>query len=194
MTITKRTVKGSPLTWTEVDQNFDNLDTLKADKTALESEVSRATAAENLKAPKDSPAFTGTVTGVTKAMVGLTNAEDKSSATIRGEITNLNVTTALGYTPENAISKGAANGYAPLDGTSKVPAAYLPSYVDDVLEFATVSALPAVGESGKIYVITSGADINKQYRWSGTTYIELPASGGGASAVDPVAMSIIFGA
>lgn len=193
MSIIKRILKGFPLTWAEVDQNFDSLDTLKADKTALATEVIRATAAENLKAPINSPAFTGTVTGVTKAMVGLTNAEDKSSATIRGEITNLNVTTALGYTPENAIRKGAANGYAPLDGTSKVPSEYLPSYVDDVLEFATVSALPAVGESGKIYVITSGADINKQYRWSGTTYIELPASGG-ASAVDPVAMSIIFGA
>jgi hypothetical protein len=27
-----------------------------------------------------------------------------------------------------------------------------------------------VGERGKIYVITTGADIDKQYRWSGTAY------------------------
>ena len=37
--------------------------------------------------------------GVTKAQVGLGNVEDKSSATIRSEITKSNVTTALGYTP-----------------------------------------------------------------------------------------------
>lgn len=37
--------------------------------------------------------------GVTKSQVGLGNVENKSSATIRGEITKSNVTTALGYTP-----------------------------------------------------------------------------------------------
>ena len=36
---------------------------------------------------------------VTKEQVGLGNVEDKSSETIRGEITKDNVTTALGYTP-----------------------------------------------------------------------------------------------
>lgn len=37
--------------------------------------------------------------GVTKSQVGLGNVENKSSATIRGELTKGNVTTALGYTP-----------------------------------------------------------------------------------------------
>lgn len=37
--------------------------------------------------------------GVTKSQVGLGNVENKSSATIRSEITKSNVTTALGYTP-----------------------------------------------------------------------------------------------
>src|SRR6186713_1708627 len=32
---------------------------------------------------------------------------------------------------ENLANKGAANGYAPLDATSKVPAINLPAYVDD---------------------------------------------------------------
>ena len=36
---------------------------------------------------------------VTKAQVGLGNVENKSSATIRGELTKANVTDALGYTP-----------------------------------------------------------------------------------------------
>ena len=37
--------------------------------------------------------------GVTKAQLGLGNVENKSSAAIRGELTNSNVTTALGFTP-----------------------------------------------------------------------------------------------
>lgn len=36
---------------------------------------------------------------VTKSQLGLGNVENKSSATIRGELTKDNVTTALGYTP-----------------------------------------------------------------------------------------------
>lgn len=39
--------------------------------------------------------------GVTKNQVGLGNVENKSSATIRGELTKGNVTTSLGYTPAN---------------------------------------------------------------------------------------------
>lgn len=41
---------------------------------------------------------------ITKAGIGLGNVENKSSATIRGELTSSNVITALGYTP---ISKNA---------------------------------------------------------------------------------------
>lgn len=44
---------------------------------------------------------TGAVT-LTKADLGLGNVENKSSATIRGELTSANVTTALGYTPASA--------------------------------------------------------------------------------------------
>jgi len=43
---------------------------------------------------------TGTVT-LTNADVGLGSVENKSSATIRGEITSSNVTTALNFTPYN---------------------------------------------------------------------------------------------
>ena len=41
-----------------------------------------------------------------KTDVGLSNVENKSSATIRSEITSSNVTTALGYTPTHNISLG----------------------------------------------------------------------------------------
>lgn len=39
--------------------------------------------------------------GVTKSQIGLGNVENKSSATIRGELTKGNVATALGFTPAN---------------------------------------------------------------------------------------------
>jgi len=47
--------------------------------------------------------------GVTKAQLGLSNVENKSSATIRGEITSSNVTTALGFTPSK---DGHTHNYA----------------------------------------------------------------------------------
>jgi|GEM_PF-1332964 len=62
----------------------------------------------------------------------------------------------------------------------KVPAAQLPSYVDDVLEVANYAALPATGETGKIYVTL---DTNHEYRWSGSAYIEIVASPGSTDAV-----------
>jgi hypothetical protein len=42
--------------------------------------------------------------GITKSTIGLDNVENKSSETIRGELTSSNVTTALGYTPLNAAT------------------------------------------------------------------------------------------
>jgi predicted heme/steroid binding protein len=77
---------------------------------------------------------------------------------------------ALGFTPENSANKGANNGYASLDGAGKVPSGQLPSYVDDVVEVANYAALPATGETGKIYITL---DTNFVYRWSGTVYVKI---------------------
>ena len=55
----------------------------------------------------------------------------------------------------------------------KVPSSQLPSYVDDIVEVANYAALPATGETGKIYVVL---DTNKIYRWSGSAYIEIADS------------------
>lgn len=69
--------------------------------------------------------------------------------------------------------KGVANGVAELDSTGHVPSAQLPSFVDDVLEYDSLSDFPATGETGKIYVTK---DTNKTYRWSGSTYVEISES------------------
>jgi hypothetical protein len=175
----------------------------------------------NLKAPINSPTFTGTVSGITKTMVGLgavdnTSDLDKpiSTATqtalnnkqpLDGDLTSIaalsgtfgllkktannsytidtntyltgitssDVTTALGYTPENVANKGVNNGYASLDGGGKVPSSQLPSYVDDVIEVSSFSTLPSTGETGKIYITL---DTNKIYRWSGSVYVEISSS------------------
>ena len=68
---------------------------------------------------------------------------------------------------------GVAGGVATLDPDGKVPSSQLPSYVDDVIEVATLDELPATGEAGKIYVTK---DTNLTYRWSGSKYVEISAS------------------
>jgi hypothetical protein len=66
-----------------------------------------------------------------------------------------------------------------------IPAIYLPSYVDDVINVANYAALPVTGEGGKIYVVeTSGTHesepfpANQQFRWAGSVYVKLVASPG----------------
>lgn len=116
--------------------------------------------------------------GVTKSQVGLGNVDNTADK-------DKPVSTAMQAALDkklNATLKGAANGLAELDSAGKVPAAQLPSYVDDTIEgylsggkFYKESAHTTVitGESGKIYVDLA---TNKTYRWSGSAYVEISAS------------------
>jgi hypothetical protein len=63
---------------------------------------------------------------------------------------------------------GVNNGVATLNETGKIPSSQLPSYVDDVLEFASFVQFPLEGEAGKVYV---AKNTNKTYRWSGSSYV-----------------------
>ncbi|MFO0452104.1 MAG: hypothetical protein ACK52I_26210 [Pseudomonadota bacterium] len=54
-----------------------------------------------------------------------------------------------------------------------IQASNLPSYVDDVLEFANLAGFPITGETGKIYV---ALNTNLTYRWSGSAYVEISPS------------------
>ena len=91
--------------------------------------------------------------GVTKSQVGLGNVTNDAQVK-RSEM-------------------GKAGGVATLDGSGQVPASQLPSFVDDVLEYASKSAFPARGETGKIYV---ALDTNLTWRWSGSAYVEISKS------------------
>jgi len=90
---------------------------------------------------------------------------------------------------EVTAAKNQINGYAGLDSSGKVAAAQLPSYVDDVEEYAAVVNFPATGETGKIYVATG---VNKTYRWTGTVYVEISASPGSTDAVTEGATNLYY--
>ena len=91
---------------------------------------------------------------LTGNITGSVNFDGSANAAIATEITGL----------------GVANGIATLDSSGQVPSTQLPSYVDDVLEYENVAAFPATGETGKIYVETTG---NTTYRWGGTGYVKI---------------------
>lgn len=94
---------------------------------------------------------------VTKSQVGLSNVDNTSDL----------------EKPISTATQTALDNKADLDETGKVPASQLPSYVDDILEYPDYASLPITGESGKIYVTT---DNNLQYRWGGSSYVEISSS------------------
>jgi hypothetical protein len=70
-----------------------------------------------------------------------------------------------------------------------VPSSQLPGFVDDVLEFANFVAFPATGEAGKLYISLA---TNRQYRWSGTVYVEIVDSPGSTDAVPEGSVNFYF--
>jgi hypothetical protein len=85
--------------------------------------------------------------------------------------------------------KQPAGSYATLVG-GFVPSSQLPSFVDDVQEYANYTALSAAtGESGKLYVTV---DNRKLWRWSGSAYVEIAASPGSTDSVTEGSTNLYF--
>ena len=93
-------------------------------------------------------------------------------------------------------TKAQANGLASLDENGKVPAGQLPSYVDDVIDvYATYDVsdtnevtniklytdanhtTAVVGEAGKSYNDITPDHPGYQFRWSGTTWVQIVSGG-----------------
>jgi hypothetical protein len=131
---------------------------------------------------KNKPALAAVATSGNKADIGLGSVDNTPDANkpVSGP-----TQTALNAKVNSSLL-GAANGVATLGSDGKVPAGQLPSYVDDVIEVATKSALPATGETSKIYVVItdeSRGGATSQYRWSGTAYTRIPTSPGSTDEV-----------
>lgn len=90
---------------------------------------------------------------------------------------------------EDASNKGMANGYCPLDSGQLVPAVNLPSFVDDVVEYASLAAMAGNGATGKIFV---AIDTNKTYRWSGSAFVEISPSPGSTDSVTEGSTNLYF--
>lgn len=97
---------------TKADVSLSNVDdTSDATKpvSAAQAAADAATLASANATTSAHAALTNNPHSVTKAQVGLGSVEDKSSATIRGELTSGNVTTALGFTPASAATNTGTN-------------------------------------------------------------------------------------
>lgn len=92
----------------------------------------------------------------------------KFIGTLQGNATS--ATTASSVAWANITGKP---NVATLGSDGKVLTSQLPSYVDDVLEYANKNSFPATGETGKIYVDLS---TNLTWRWSGTIYVQISPS------------------
>lgn len=137
--LTLRLIKGTPLTNAELDANFSALNVELGTKLSASSNLSdlanAATARTNL---------------------GLGNVENKSSATIRSELTSGNVTTALGFTPYNATNPSGYIDQAGARSSISVAGALAYNSTTGVLSYTAPTALSAFSNDTN-FITTAGA-------------------------------------
>lgn len=181
-TIVLRSVKGSPLTNTEVDNNFSNINTELGQKLTgnqtitLTGDASGSGSTSIAVTLVNSGVTAGTYTKVTVDAKGrVTLGASLSSAdlpTYTGTLTSSQVTTALGFTPPQPGGSGASGTWGiSITGTAR----------------GVGTADPAIGTGGLWVASTTGLNVAR----NGTAYVVLDAAnyvlyaptltGGGAS-------------
>ena len=174
------TVNGDATLNTSISQTSD----VTAAITLANSGVTAGTYGSSTEVPAIIVDLKGRVTKVTKTPIRTSSITQSgivqlSVATNSTSVSTAATSSAVKATYDLALAAipnskfGTALGVATLDATGKIPSVQLPSYVDDVMEFATEFAFPNPGETGKLYVDLSS---NKLFRWTGTTYVNI--SGG----------------
>jgi len=167
---------------------------ISAHESALDPHPQYTTLSEaSAAAPVQSVAGKTGAVSLVKADVGLSNVPN-IDATLRDNHTGTQTASTISDFASSVdaritLQKGQPSGLATLDVSGKVPSAQLPSYVDDVLEFANLAAFPVTGETGKIYVDLSNSKI---YRWSGSSYVEISPSPGTTDAVPEGVTNLYF--
>lgn len=160
----------------------------KAADTALKEEL---TAAINKEVSDRTTADNTLNTKIDKEISDRTSAD----TALKTELTE-DINDVLAALNAFKATKAQANGLASLDENGKVPAGQLPSYVDDVIDvYATydVSATnevtniklytdenhttAVVGEAGKSYNDITPDHPGYQFRWSGTTWVQIVSGG-----------------
>lgn len=122
------------------------------------------------------PTFDLATSGVTAGTYSKITVDAYGRATVGANIGSSDVTTALGFTPENAANKGVANGYASLDAGGKVPVAQLPASVTGGMNYqgtwnATTNSPTLVngtGTKGFYYKVSvaGGTTIDGNANWT----------------------------
>ena len=110
---------------------------------------------------------------LSKSDVGLGNVDNKSSATIRGEITSQNVTTALGYTPVNKTGDTMSGALTLSAGSVTAQAGAIVSGTDTL---TSESQVHVKSKSGGMYMYSTGNSSG-----NGARGIWLPAHGSGSA-------------
>lgn len=157
----------------QVEAAIENGLAKKADADALSSHIGNSTAhvTDAERSTWNNKADAKSVYAKTDVDNELAQKADRSDTYAKGETySKAEVNAAVDALKSDATAKLAAK--ADLVG-GVVPASQLPSFVDDVEEFASAEFFPTTGERGKIYVSLS---TNLTYRWTGTTYVEISKS------------------
>lgn len=135
------------------------------DETGLTTLWSKIKTADENVASAANSALTTSINGVNNKISNINAKIDNGTVYAANRDGSGNIINTT-YIKTNQM--GVAKGVATLDDNGLVPSSQLPSYVDDVLEYNSLSVFPQSGETGKIYVDLS---TNKTYRWSGSTYV-----------------------
>lgn len=152
-------------------------------------------AGSNVTLTPDTTAKTITIAATDTKYSSMTQTDADAGTATTGRLITAKV---LDTKIDNVINaaKGANNGLAPLNSTGTIDSEYLPSFVDDVVEayprsgqtalsknwLATGSASGAIiqPQAGVIYILMADSGdyvANTQFRWSGSTYVEMAGSG-----------------
>ena len=107
------------------------------------------------------------------------NSLGKLPASITGNAAGLDNLTKSISDLNAALTSNDVGVTVPSLVSGKIPASFLPSSVDDILEYATLSAFPATGSKSILYLDLSTGEV---YRWSGSAYVKI-ASGDFISSI-----------
>ena len=139
-------------------------DEIDARTVAIEAEKNARIAADN--------ALNASIQAEANARIAAVSTEETARISAVSAEENARIASVNAVVGRVSVIEGILPVKADLVG-GKIPAAQLPAYVDDVLEFSLLEDLPVEGEPGKIYVVKVN---NLTYRWSGTAYVEISKS------------------